>query len=69
MAFRGSSKEQAELLRRAESLGAHVFDRGRGHLRVFTPNGATIFCSRSASDRRAHLNLRRDLRVIGGLDL
>lgn len=69
MAFKVSSKEQAELLRRAESLGARVFDRGRGHLKVFTPNGATVICSRTASDRRSHLNLRRDLRVIGGLDL
>lgn len=62
-------KQHRQLLRKAEDLGARIEVSGGGHLKVYTPNGAVVFCARTPSDNRAAVNLRRDLRRTGGLEL
>jgi len=52
------------LIKEAQKAGA-VVRQGRRHLKITTPDGRLIVASLSPSDRKAHHNLRAELRRAG----
>jgi predicted RNA binding protein YcfA (HicA-like mRNA interferase family) len=57
-----SNKELKKLLEEAEGYG-WVFTKGNRHIKGRHPTGKTTTISISPSDRRALMNIKKDLRV------
>jgi hypothetical protein len=53
------------LINEARKAGATVRQSPRGHLKIILPNGNLVVASLSPSDRKAHHNLRAELRRQG----
>lgn len=58
-------KDLKELVRRVEDRGWTARRRRSGHLVLEGPDGQKVFCSYSASDKRALRNIERDLARYG----
>lgn len=56
----GRNKDLREILRRAQKQGCVVTERNNGHYRIDTPMGP-YYCSRTPSDWRVIMKIRKDL--------
>ena len=59
------NKELAKLKAEAEAQGWRIEVRKAGHLTWYSPAGGFVITSATPSDRRAIMNIRRDLRRYG----
>lgn len=62
------AKDIRALVAEAERQGATIRVGRRMHYKVRCPNGQTVTISATPSHRGALRSIRRDLRVVGGLD-
>lgn len=65
----GTTKEMRTLIKQAEAQGWEVSMRAAGHLKWVSPNGDTVFTSRTPSDRRAVKKITKDLRLRGFIEI
>lgn len=64
-----TNKDVNELIKEAESQGWEVIPTKNCHLKWSGPDGQLFFSSSTPSDRRVVMNIKRDLRMNGFIEI